>query len=165
MLLSLCELIYSSTPSQLVLLLNSSLIDLCGEGLTYYEQRCFHYGSFKGPYSTVQTYCKNLGASLPRLDDEAKSYFAERMIAQGSAWIGLTDGSQEGTWKWEDGSTAVYTDWLSGQPNGGVTENCAVIQGGGWADVACSSTYNVMCEKGKIFILLISTSLVKISSR
>ena len=66
-------------------------------------------------------------------------------------WIGLTDEQQEGIWKWINGTTAVYTDWTAGQPDGGRGENCAAIFQLGftkaWLDVSCGSNQRAMCEK------------------
>lgn len=40
--------------------------------------------------------------------------------ASGNAWLGASDASVEGEWRWLDGpeagQLAVYTDWLLGQP-------------------------------------------------
>ena len=42
-----------------------------------------------------------------------------------------------------------YSNWNTGEPNGGTSENCAFINvlTGRWADVPCSKTYWTMCEK------------------
>lgn len=137
-----------------------SILDLCGAGWSFIENRCIHYSpSFRGSYSSVLSYCQSLGAFLPVLNVPAKSYFAERLLTQGAAWIGLTDSAQEGVWKWNDGSLALYTNWSPGRPNGGSSANCAIVQQPGvvkgWADVSCSATYNAMCEKGNVVYRLL----------
>ena len=58
-------------------------------------------------------------------------------------WIGYTDAATEGTWVWDTGSSATYTNWLSSEPNGGTSENCTLTvatSGWGWGDFNCSAT-------------------------
>ena len=58
-------------------------------------------------------------------------------------WIGYTDAATEGTWVWDTGSSATYTNWLSSEPNGGTSENCTLTvatSGRGWGDFNCSAT-------------------------
>ena len=84
--------------------------------------------------------------------DEKSSYF----------WIGLTDLSEEGTWKLaSNGAEATYLNWDKSydnnpEPNNyGGNEHCAHIRSGGcsewdqsaWADIDCSNTMvPVQCE-------------------
>ena len=35
-----------------------------------------------------------------------------------SAYFGLSDVAQEGTWNWVNGDAVTYTNWASGEPNG-----------------------------------------------
>ncbi len=70
-----------------------------------------------------------------------------------SGWIGGTDGGTEGEWLWADGPEAgvqfwsggpnfgapgtppnFYAPWHGGDPSGGLSENYAYLQAGGWND-------------------------------
>jgi Lectin C-type domain len=72
-------------------------------------------------------------------------------------YIGVKDYGHEGTWIWENsGKTATYFNWDSGEPNGGIFENCGrMLRSGKWQDVFCDVivlganwyTLPVVCEK------------------
>jgi hypothetical protein len=52
---------------------------------------------------------------------------------------------------WSDGDTSSYTNWTSGEPNGGEVENCAELYGstGQWNDHQCDDTHasrGYVCE-------------------
>ena len=49
---------------------------------------------------------------------------------------------QEDVWVWKSGSEWTYSNWLSGQPNGSVNQNCLVLLTGNdrkWDDLACNA--------------------------
>jgi hypothetical protein len=65
------------------------------------------------------------------------------------AWLGISDRlatqAQEpaGGWRWADGSPLDYTNWTSGEPNGGRGENYGMIYlaSGTWNDVGSGASY------------------------
>jgi uncharacterized repeat protein (TIGR02543 family) len=75
-------------------------------------------------------------ASFPNASDFTRVAGRARKTTQGYLWLGLSDAATEGTWLWTDGSTPTYTRWLNGQPDGGTTENHAVLMENSnqWAD-------------------------------
>ena len=72
-------------------------------------------------------------------------------------YLGVSDYIAEGTWVWDDlGIIAPYTNWNTGEPNGGTGANCArMALSGKWQDDPCSrmflfvETYTapIMCER------------------
>jgi len=57
-------------------------------------------------------------------------------------WIGISDKQTEGTWRDVDGNVVPYSNWASGQPNGGSSDNCVIMKGDGlWDDVACVESH------------------------
>jgi uncharacterized repeat protein (TIGR02543 family) len=75
-------------------------------------------------------------ANFPNASDFTRVAGRARKATQGYLWFGLSDAATEGTWLWTDGSTPTYTRWLNGQPDGGTTENHAVLMEAStqWAD-------------------------------
>jgi len=60
-----------------------------------------------------------------------------------SVWIGLNKlDSADGNYEWVDGSDLTYTNWVIGEPSGGI-ENCAAQWNSGlnWIDLPCASDY------------------------
>ncbi|MBN2129336.1 MAG: C-type lectin domain-containing protein [Sedimentisphaerales bacterium] len=65
-------------------------------------------------------------------------------------WIGLSDASQEGRWTWPSGERATYTNWMTGEPNGGSQENYAATNWWdqeGWIDVSGDFFFQGIIEK------------------
>ena len=94
-----------------------------------------------------------MNASLAVIRSQAQLYFMKTLEFTSNAWIGLTDGAQEGNWRWNNGKNALITDWGYNQPNGGALENCTVMNISDayrWHDLPCSLTNDYVCEKGKV---------------
>ena len=67
-------------------------------------------------------------------------------------YLGLNDRSQEGSFKWTDGSSVNLLYWGSDYPNGGDVQNCVVLVdsiGLLWADVGCDHYANFICKSWK----------------
>lgn len=67
----------------------------------------------------ARTACGDDGAYLAIPDDAA-----EAALLDGD-WMGLTDAAVEGQWLTVFGAPAPFLPWAAGEPDGGVTENCA----------------------------------------
>ena len=99
--------------------------------------------------------CGDNLASLPRPRDEAENDFLADMIGHDNYLIlDLTDEGSEGAWRWfSDVTEVTWEAWLSGEPNGNETENCAALYtrngGKSWVDVNCRHNFAIICEKCK----------------
>jgi len=85
------------------------------------------------------------GHHLVTIEDEAESKFIGGTM--GTGWIGIHDNTHEGKWVWTSGQTPAFTNWNTGEPNGGTSENCgAVYASGKWNDWAGSNTTRGIVE-------------------
>jgi hypothetical protein len=91
-------------------------------------------------WAMAEAYAQGLGGHLVTINDSSEqAWLTSTFGAFGSLWIGLTDEAEEGTWLWSSGQAVSYTNWYSGEPNGGVNYNCAYLyHNGQWADYYAS---------------------------
>jgi len=115
------------------------------------------------PWHEAKEYCELRGGRLAVIDTTEKMTFVQQLArssgvtfdAMDGIWIGATDESNEGTWKWVDGSSVTYANWGKGQPNNkGSTEHYAMIwtNDWSWSDQPDNSTQHrtfFICEWDK----------------
>jgi uncharacterized protein (TIGR03067 family) len=104
--------------------------------------------------------CELLGGRLAIIDTAEKEIFLKQLVVQSGIifdqmdgiWIGATDEGKEGDWKWVDGTSVTYADWLQNQPNNKANaEHYAMlsVSAGGWTDQPNESTQHTtyfVCE-------------------
>lgn len=86
-----------------------------------WEGHSYYLFDRSGDWEDAVSYCESLGGHLAIIESQAENdALYAYMLEQGyeSAYIGLTDREEEGTWVWLDGKTALYLNWHSGEPNG-----------------------------------------------
>jgi hypothetical protein len=100
-----------------------------------------HFSLIEGSFTRAQAAADAANrrgrlASFPSASDFSRAVAKARRTNQGYLWFGLSDAATEGAWVWSDGSTAGYTRWLDGQPDGGAAENFALVveDSNLWAD-------------------------------
>lgn len=114
------------------------------------------------------SYCKRQGAKLAEINSEEENRVIKEKIVRGGYqsrnmwfWIGLTDRSEEGTWRYaSNGEVTSFFNWdkhypLNPEPNNdNNNEHCALIRSrgctgyveNGWADLSCSEkTVKIKC--------------------
>ncbi|XP_060593190.1 C-type lectin domain family 17, member A-like [Ruditapes philippinarum] len=127
----------------------------CNDGWIPYKGHCYHiaYGTLL-TFSEARAYCHDRGAYLVRLETFAEHTFLAgilRTTKAGDMWIGLTDKSHEGIWRWFDTHEhATFSDWGKGEPNNAHgAEDCVHFSPGRgykWNDVPCSFKFRPLCE-------------------
>nr|XP_008541870.1 PREDICTED: mannose-binding protein A-like [Equus przewalskii]XP_008541871.1 PREDICTED: mannose-binding protein A-like [Equus przewalskii]XP_008541872.1 PREDICTED: mannose-binding protein A-like [Equus przewalskii] len=101
----------------------------------------------KMPFSKVKALCAELRAfvATPKNAEENK---AIQNVANGVAFLGITDESTEGKFEYVTGGRLAYSNWKSNEPNNhSWGEDCVVLlQDGLWNDIAYSSSFTAVCE-------------------
>lgn len=109
-----------------------------------------HYYCSTSPatWQNAQANCVANGGNLAVVTSAAENNFIASKLTTQSAYIGLSDHLQEGTFKWVDGSPLSYTNWYPGQPNNyGVGQDYVeMLSSGLWNDQYANSSLEYVME-------------------
>ncbi|KAM9434923.1 CD209 antigen-like protein A [Clarias gariepinus] len=108
----------------------------------------------KKSWTDARKDCRSRGADLVVINSREEQEYISHCFKGTEAWIGLTDTSEEGTWKWVDGSALTTRYWWDREPNDyDGDEDCAVTgsmfaeaEMRTWADYPCGSSVLAICE-------------------
>lgn len=84
----------------------------------------------KNTWENALAYCQGVNGYLATITSPEENEFVYNYMKKRgyeSAYFGLTDNGTEGTWTWCNGEALNYTNWASGEPNGGTGENYALF--------------------------------------
>ena len=97
-----------------------------------------HYYCSLSPdvWTNAQATCAANGGHLAIVNDATENAFLANLLTTQSAYIGLSDHTNEGTFTWVDGSALSYTNWYPGQPNNynGAQHFVEMLSNGQWND-------------------------------
>ncbi|XP_059355386.1 ladderlectin-like [Carassius carassius] len=130
-----------------------NLVEKCPYGWKNFGVRCFKFFPQTVNVITAERNCQSLDSNLASVHNKMENDFLMSLLPPSSthSWIGAHDAIQEGQWVWSDGTPYDYTNWCSGEPNGGGAENCVVINYSSnvcWVDITCSTSAGYFCAKG-----------------
>ena len=132
-----------------------SLTTDCDGSTRSVNGHCYKYFATSLNWSNAELACRSWGGHLASISSYSENKFVGSLTpANAAALIGGTDSEYEGSWSWSSDIPFSYTNWISGEPNGGTTENCLTIYGStsnasnGWNDAPCGNGYPYICEKG-----------------
>jgi cysteine-rich repeat protein len=115
---------------------------------------CYAWFDERRGYSTGEGACDNLSHGMLASFEsrtEQDMALAGLDFTAASAWIGLSDRTDEDLFRWASGSGGTsYTAWASGQPAavGDDGEDCVTVDAAGrWTDRLCSETHGYLCER------------------
>lgn len=90
-------------------------------------------------WKEAKAYCESLGGHLATITSASEQAFVYSLTGNRNCWLGATDETAEGQWKWVTGEAFSYTNWASGQPdNNGNSEHYLHIflgNAGKWNDL------------------------------
>ncbi|XP_045569536.1 CD209 antigen-like protein E [Salmo salar] len=134
--------------------LKQSLVEkVCPQEWKKLDSSCYYVSTEYKSWEESRQDCRNRGADLVVINSEEKQTLVNWLCGvYDYVWIGLTDSVTEGTWKWVDDTPLTTKYWDSGEPNGGVADNCVYFYSwtsdkGEWWDYYCSYKYRWICEK------------------
>jgi cysteine-rich repeat protein/YVTN family beta-propeller protein len=113
----------------------------------HYGSACFAFYDLTTDlnFADAENACESVGGFLVTVGSAARQTLISSLGSY--AWIGLTDQDVEGTFRWVSNTPFVYSNWASGQPNGGGSENCVIIENANlWHDYSCGGQHPYFCE-------------------
>ncbi|XP_052610694.1 CD209 antigen-like protein B [Peromyscus californicus insignis] len=118
---------------------------------TFFHGKCYFFSKSRRNWNDSITACLEVEAQLVIIEsDEEQTFLSVISKDKGSAWLGLSDLKEEGSWQWVDGSPmedSFRKYWLKGEPNNMGNEDCAEISSTGWNDNTCSFAKLWICKK------------------
>lgn len=94
-------------------------------------------------WAAAEAQAVSMGGHLATIRSAAENQWLLSFLLTNSTaqrtWIGFTDAASEGSFVWTGGSSVVYTNWYSGEPNNNGNEDvaemmCRVYTPGTWND-------------------------------
>lgn len=114
-----------------------------------------YYLLIKGDYTWDQAkvYCEGLHGHLATITSQGEDNICYQLWKNSGAkacWLGATDSSLEGVWKWVTNEPWGYSNWGSVEPNGGTIENVLAYwrdyPDGEWNDSVANEEFPFICE-------------------
>ena len=115
----------------------------------------FFYKVYNTPvnYGNAKAQCESDGTFLAIPRSQVENDFLTSLLSNQHIWIGINDIEQEGKFVAVDGREISWTNWLSGQPDGGTRQKAVKIDGdlgppnlGRWRDWGDSANIRFVCS-------------------
>nr|XP_060625009.1 pulmonary surfactant-associated protein D-like [Anolis sagrei ordinatus] len=112
--------------------------------------KVFASSGYEGNFDDLKQRCQEAGGQLasPRNAAENTAVQQIAILYKMPAFLGITDIQTEGTFKYLNSETIVYSNWYPREPNNGYNrEDCAEIHlDGKWNDRYCMDKNLIICE-------------------
>lgn len=128
---------------------------MCPNGGIFFRDRCYWNVPKPLSWAAANQACQDKFGPETRLavaKDAETNLFLGR-LAHRNVWLGLSDKTEEGVWKWIDSAPLEYSNWFRNSPKKrGHREDCAILRyrQAKWTDVSCGdyasrTTYPYIC--------------------
>ncbi|MBO4779309.1 MAG: C-type lectin domain-containing protein [Selenomonadaceae bacterium] len=90
------------------------------EAYIYNKHSYYIYSNVADTWEEAQAYCEARGGHLAVINDAAENtalFNYMKDSGYNSAYFGLSDAANEGTWTWVNGDSSSYRNWETGEPN------------------------------------------------
>ncbi|XP_078621334.1 C-type mannose receptor 2-like [Branchiostoma floridae x Branchiostoma japonicum] len=127
----------------------------CPSGFSQHGPNCYKAYNEKKSYDAAAAACRVAGGSLAMPRDQATHQFLITLKNQVDKaawfWLGFDDRSQEGGWRYADGTRlGSFQPWKPGEPNqAGGNEDCGMIWSdplNKWNDQGCDTQLKFICQ-------------------
>ena len=121
----------------------SSTCDLCTGGdisgflfIGNFRGTNYYLSRYKFTWPQARAGAASIGGFLAKIESAEENQFLASRLPVNSAYIGLNDEAQEGTFRWTDGDAPSYTNWYPRQPNDykGNQDYVELLNNGLWND-------------------------------
>nr|XP_022293350.1 perlucin-like [Crassostrea virginica] len=139
------------------LYVRTQALSQCSAPWVPFQSSCYVFATgYPEDWTEAGAFCSRLGAKLAEIETVEENNFlrlhAFEMHAGSHFWVGGTDVLVDGQWIWISTQEKMqFTDWLPGEPNGGLREGCLMLVSGSnnyhWNDANCHSQQSFICEK------------------
>ncbi|XP_037087317.1 lectin BRA-3-like [Pollicipes pollicipes] len=129
----------------------SSALGACPNNWVTYGLDCYWSSTYTATWRDARTACLAMasGSDLVSVHSAAEANFLFTQMGAMDTWIGLNDLSSENNFVWSDGSSVDFTNWMDGQPNNLLDQDCVNVQDpatGKWDDNHCKENKNFICK-------------------
>ena len=120
--------------------------------LGLFNGTAYYVSNSTANYTTATAVATAVGGQLASITSAAENTFIRNAVTASSLggvtyWAGGNDNVTEGTWAWPTCEAFTYTNWNTGEPNGGTGENCLQVYATGtWNDWNTANIVNYVIE-------------------
>ncbi len=113
-----------------------------------YNGSSYYCSTSPATWSTASNVCSANGGYLASIGSAGENAFLANILTLQSAYIGLSDASQEGNFTWSSGEPMGYTNWYPGQPNDYLDQqdHVEMLNNGQWNDQYASKKLEFIME-------------------